>query len=318
MTTPLIEQEIYLLERYSSLEYFGLMRDAFKAMVNTGWAALDEFMRHLPRDYRKRHLSLQPDIVWGERVLPNLTRTDELLDEAWEKLLNGDYTALHIAGGVRSDLGSMSRDYRNDWMAEEFRREFDAQQYIVSGTQGGIEATYDTEWERGEMYYPTWAEEKENMDVNWEFLPPPDTWPIYRLNPDVQVNTTEVVKHTGIYLPEIGDSCPALLVAGEEAVTAEVGKYPDNFCQATVWTLVERVADSGGPVPGTEPWREDAPVNLFRRVEGGQPCPREGFWWSPANKSKGQFFKKGEIMPIVTSSEYSQCYWLWGGESEKK
>ena len=50
------------------------------------------------------------------------------------------------------------------------------------------------------------------------------------------------------------------------------------------------------------------------RVEGGQPCPKEGFWWSPANKSKGRIFKKGEIMPIVESTEYGICYWLWGGK----
>jgi hypothetical protein len=316
MTTPLIEQEIYLLERYTTLEYFGLMRDAFKAMVKTGWAALDEFMRHLPRDYRKRHLSLQPDIVWGERVLPNLTRTDELLDVAYEKLAKGDYTALYIAGGVHSDLASMSRDYRNDWMAEEFRREFDAQQNIVAGTQEGIGSTYSAEWEREDLYYPTWAEEKENWEVYWEFLPPPETWPIYRLNPDVQVNTTEVVKQTGIYLPEIGDSCPALLVASEEAVSAVVGKYPDNFYQATLWTLIERVADSGGPVPGQEPWRED--YSRPMRAEGGQPCPREGYWWSPADKDKARIFKKGQIMPIVTSTEYGSCYWLWSGDIEEK
>jgi hypothetical protein len=54
------------------------------------------------------------------------------------------------------------------------------------------------------------------------------------------------------------------------------------------------------------------------RVEGGQPCPREGYWWSPANKSQGRIFKKGEIMPNVSSSTYGQTYWLWGGEESKK
>jgi hypothetical protein len=53
-------------------------------------------------------------------------------------------------------------------------------------------------------------------------------------------------------------------------------------------------------------------------VNGGQPCPREGYWWSPAVKSGSRFFKKGEIMPKITSTEYAESYWLWGGEAEKK
>jgi hypothetical protein len=53
-------------------------------------------------------------------------------------------------------------------------------------------------------------------------------------------------------------------------------------------------------------------------VNGGQPCPRDGYWWSPANKSQGRLFKKGEIMPVITSREYAECYWLWGGEREEK
>lgn len=34
MATPLIPQEIYLLERYSPLGYFGQMRDAWQVMLN--------------------------------------------------------------------------------------------------------------------------------------------------------------------------------------------------------------------------------------------------------------------------------------------
>jgi hypothetical protein len=32
MSTPLVPQEVYLLERYSSLEYFGELRDHFATM----------------------------------------------------------------------------------------------------------------------------------------------------------------------------------------------------------------------------------------------------------------------------------------------
>jgi hypothetical protein len=75
------------------------------------------------------------------------------------------------------------------------------------------------------------------------------------------------------------------------------------------------VADEGGPEPGREPWRED---NFPKRVEGGQPCVREGYWWSPAdNEQKVRFFKYGEITPIITSKTWGQSYWLWHGDTRK-
>lgn len=56
MTIPLIPQEIYLLERYSSLDYFGQTRDHFAECVKAAEDALAEFMRHIPPDYRSRPL----------------------------------------------------------------------------------------------------------------------------------------------------------------------------------------------------------------------------------------------------------------------
>lgn len=57
-------QEIYLLERYSSAEYFKELIDAFKNMLNVAENALELFMQDLPYDYRNRHISQQPDVVW--------------------------------------------------------------------------------------------------------------------------------------------------------------------------------------------------------------------------------------------------------------
>ncbi|MDR3158093.1 MAG: hypothetical protein LBU11_03605, partial [Zoogloeaceae bacterium] len=118
MSTPLIAQEIYLLERYSSPGYFKQMRDAFRAVVEAGYAALEEYMKHPPHDYRARPLNRQPDIVWGERVLPNLAETAEGLDRAYELLLAGDWGTLHGGGAVGNDFIAVGRDYDNDWMPE--------------------------------------------------------------------------------------------------------------------------------------------------------------------------------------------------------
>ena len=50
-------QEIYLIERYSSVEYFKELVDAFENMLNAAENALQVFMQDLPYDYRNWHIS---------------------------------------------------------------------------------------------------------------------------------------------------------------------------------------------------------------------------------------------------------------------
>jgi len=308
MSTPLIEQQIYLLERYVSLEYFGMMRDAFNAMLRAGYAALDEFMLHLPNDYRSQHLSHQPDIVWGERVLPNFARTAEYVDAAYERLaMAGDFTALFAANGVINDFAGVGRDYLNYWMPEPFRTEYDAKWSLVMAIAPDICNTVTANWRFGKLYDIPWGK---HSHIYWKLLPPPKTWPIYRLNPNVQVRTGEEAPRSGIYLPEASESCPQFIIEGDPAWKAEIGWDESNFkprsVEPTLWTLVERVADEGGPVPGRESWRTD---NAPARVEGGQPCPHDGFWWTPASREGQGHFKKGDIMPNYTRSQYGATIW---------
>jgi hypothetical protein len=318
--TPLIEQEIYIIERYSSTELFGQMRALFKDVVATGWAALDEYMRHLPRDYRSKPLYDQPDAVWGELVLRNFQQTADGLDRAWLRLTEGgDRSAIEVACNVGTAFTGMIRDYSAEWMPEPFKTRFYEGQHKAWDLARQINFTVLCGWNFRDLYYPTWAEEKRKWDFHWELFPPPATWPVYKLNPEVQIRTDEKALQTGIYLPEVDESCPELIFAGRPAWEANIGRdeYGHRCAEAkTLWTLVERIADEGGPIPGQEPWRED--YSRPMRAEGGEVCPREGYWWSPANQSKGRVFKKGEIMPIVTSTEYATCYWLWGGEIGKK
>ena len=50
------------------------------------------------------------------------------------------------------------------------------------------------------------------------------------------------------------------------------------------------------------------------RVEGGQPCPRTGFWETPAKSNSRSLFKQGDIMPIFEASEYGHTIWQWSEE----
>lgn len=46
------------------------------------------------------------------------------------------------------------------------------------------------------------------------------------------------------------------------------------------------------------------------RCEANQPCPREGFWFTPAQANSRRFFKAGEVMPEI-GTDYGATIWQW-------
>lgn len=56
-----------------------------------------------------------------------------------------------------------------------------------------------------------------------------------------------------------------------------------------------------GPTP--DPGQRD-------RCEGGQPCPREGYWFTPAKIGSRRYFEQGEVMPIFKSDSWATI-WQW-------
>ncbi|MCW7536716.1 hypothetical protein OOT46_02460 [Aquabacterium sp. A7-Y] len=45
-------------------------------------------------------------------------------------------------------------------------------------------------------------------------------------------------------------------------------------------------------------------------VAAGQPCPREGYWFTPAGENSRRHFAQGELMPEV-KSDYGATIWQW-------
>ena len=309
MSTPLIPQEIYLLERYSSLNYFGEMRDAWAAMVAASDDALDHFMRHLPPDYRSRPLHQQPDAVWGERVLPNLRWTLESLNTGYAQLASGDWEALGFAGNAVTAQAGIWRDYDIDWMSEPYKSIFDAQEGIASERASNVKFTTFAAWVAGDLSTLYHSDSRGPLN-------PPSTWPVYRLNPSVRVRTGDKVSRNGIYLPDAEDSAAQAIGEGYEAWEANIGYDPDTMQRRgkapTVWTLVERIADEGGGIPG--PTGEEGIVGSQRHrlnILGGQPCPQSGWWFTPAKTNSRRYFKAGEVMPIIEGSNYGATVWQW-------
>ena len=50
------------------------------------------------------------------------------------------------------------------------------------------------------------------------------------------------------------------------------------------------------------------------RVEGGQPCPKSGYWTTPAQQDSRRYFNAREIMPTFEHSAYGATIWQWSEE----
>ncbi|PHV32465.1 DUF1911 domain-containing protein [Janthinobacterium rivuli] len=50
------------------------------------------------------------------------------------------------------------------------------------------------------------------------------------------------------------------------------------------------------------------------RVEGGNPCPQAGYWFTPAIADSLRHFEQGEIMPVSMDWQYGATIWQWSKE----
>ena len=85
-----------------------------------------------------------------------------------------------------------------------------------------------------------------------------------------------------------------------------------RLCRSSLpckWYFVERVEGEYEDEPQVD--SAHAPAEQTRgRCEAGQPCPREGFWFTPAQASSRHHFSAGEEMPAV-GGDYGATIWQW-------
>jgi hypothetical protein len=306
MATPLIPQEIYLLERFCSLEWYGQMRDAWEAMLLHAESMLERFMHQLPSRYRARHLSEQPDIVWGERVLPNFRYTMRFLNDGYIKRAHDDYSC-YMGFNLRGDIRGQTMDYPASWM-EEVEPGAEAKYYELLYRAGDlawpVDLTSDGIWSPGELTTDYDAVIKLPLD-------PPPTWPTYRLNRQVTVKSGDRVPQTGIYLPDVDHGFPTLLIKSDDALLGEANEAsidpPDGGSgyAPTLWTLVERASDTSN-----SSITPSLAENRRLRVEGGQPCPQAGYWFTPAKPDSRRHFRENDLMPAF-DADYGATIWQW-------
>jgi hypothetical protein len=87
--------------------------------------------------------------------------------------------------------------------------------------------------------------------------------------------------------------------------------FPSFTTRPCKWYFVEMVNGEYEDAAET-----DAAANAYKpapdqgRCEANQPCPREGFWFTPAQAGSRRQFKAGEVMPSV-GGDYGLTIWQW-------
>lgn len=315
--TPISPQEIYLLERYSSAEYFAELRDTWENMVAHVEGSLERFMMNLPPDYRSRPLPEQADIVWGDRVLPNFRDTFQALCSGSIMLSHGDAAGLHFAHGPRNDFKGQS-EFWSGWMTDAEQATYSALLNKSVTMASNICATEGAYWEPLSLSRYSAA----RGDLN-----PPPQWPSYKINKKVSVATGGKIEQSGIYIPSVADSCaeflsqkykeaPAAIVFVEmvdlkhPTTGAKYAEEPRFEARNCVWYLVERDHDPHNAIPPLT-----LPIVHAYRVEGGKVCPATGFYLTPARPESRRLFQKGEVMPAFEAT-YGMTIWQWDVHQE--
>jgi hypothetical protein len=319
MTTSIIAQEIYLIERYISTDYFGKLRDTWAELIAHVEGCLKDFMEKLPVDYRRRPLPEQPDAVWGELVLPNFRDTYQSLCDGYIRLSHGDIGGLSHCHGPRNDFkGQM--EFWSGWMSLSDQQHYSDIMHIATSIAGNVMFTEGAMWDPLDLA----AEYDEGSRGP---LNPPTTWPTYGIVSGVTVATGTPIAKAGIYVPDIDNSCSQFLSTEySEAPEASVfvrmkdlfhpvtrEKYsetPEYDKRPCIWRLVERTSDSSTVV--TAPI---LPLPERHRVPGGDACPETGYYFTPAKAGSRRAFKKGDILPTLDTA-YGTTIWQWDSHQD--
>ena len=327
-------KEIYLIEQFLSYEYYYETVKLWEELIEYAEELLDKYSAHLAPDHRAQHPSHQADYVWGTIVLPNFKATLHHLIDGLEELKEGYLPILGRMSSVGNDIIAQERDYPCDWMGEinkDADQEFQDKITVVSTRANNIYVTFDysPQWDYKwfEDMYSKWGIDVIHynpVDVGVKMSNP---LPIYRLNYDIRVETDHPIMVSGIYRStEPYSACKFLMkekniydgMFGDWVTAPQVRSFqnnPDHFTKDTLensrrvkttWILVERV---------TEQNNADIILNNSKiSQKGGAKVLKTGYWTTPAQPNTRSYFKKDEILPKLSQTDWGEVYWYFDGE----
>jgi len=62
--------------------------------------------------------------------------------------------------------------------------------------------------------------------------------------------------------------------------------------------------------------KPSAPSIAPARVPAGQPCPRPGYWFTPARADSRRRFRSGDVFPDIPGTSYGAVLWQWAPDQE--
>ena len=166
---------------------------------------LNKFVARLPADYHNRPLPEQPDIVWGDRVLPNFRNTLQSLNDGFILLSHGDFSGLNCAHGPLNDFKGQLDSWAG-WMTETDEIWYSELLHKAVQMASNITATESASWSPGDLS----SDYHEESRVP---LVPPLNWPVYQSNAKISRASGDKVAISGIYVPDIENSCAEFLNA---------------------------------------------------------------------------------------------------------
>ncbi|MGU3524715.1 type VI secretion protein ImpA [Enterobacteriaceae bacterium C23F] len=258
-------QECYLLEQFSSAEHIAATRDAIIAFIDAHEAAYARYLSEIPVRNRNEPLWKQADVVWGNRVLPNIRTAREQYINAYIYRTHDDPLAFRI-GHTMNDFRRGIGEFWNGWMTDEERTRIALAEGEASELDKRLSLTVSRMWQEGSLTYLG-----PNSFYSLQDLP--KRLPRYELDISARIEIGELPVKPGIYLPDVEFASAQLL-------------YPDvqNPRETVVRQGVKR-KDWVNPRTGKRlySWQEDdwaeTGWTLIRRVEGEYiDVPPEGFF----------------------------------------
>ncbi len=186
-------------------------------------------------------------------------------------------------------------------------------------------------WIKGSQFDGSDAVLEEILNFYFSDRPSPDDWfwdqPYRKLIEVIDAPSTErpalMKKYVKAWYPAMKGK--AFFWGKHEEITPEFSPYFGYWAMcAAVFTYLLDIDDTSYRDEEVYPKdlvdyarsRPRCPIRLedgmeILRVEGGQTCPKEGTWFSPAKADSARHFKSGERMPVFDASEYGQTIWQW-------
>lgn len=276
-------QECYLLEKFISAEHYAETRDAIIAYIDAHEAALARFKKDMPLNIRSLPLPQQADIVWENRVMPNLRPMKDRYMQAYILRTHNDIKAFNI-GHAMSNIRKGIVEFWSGWMTDAEIEEISALESAASELDMRLSTTLDATWSEGSLTYNGYG------IYNSDDIPP--RIPHYEPDPSVRIEVGEISLQTGIYLPDL-NFAPARFIPADygQSASARKGVKRSDYVTKngerdyswdvsewakTGWTLIRRVEGEFIDVPQEGFFPEGKPEELYHWPQREQELRQEG------------------------------------------